>query len=151
MSCRKYLPMEKIYAYNPMPVNKIIPKAVIVLTLLSVFLVSIFINPEETKLLSCQFKQLTGYSCPTCGLTRSFYAVSHLNFQGSFRFHLLGPVIYAALLFVLIKFSIEIVTGKEITLKIHCGTTKTSIILFFCAFFYFWIIRFIYEQLSMTN
>ena len=124
--------MEKTYVIYPIPANKILPKAIIVLFILSVLLISIFINPQETHLLSCQFKQLTGYSCPTCGLTRSFHALSHMDFQGSFRFHLLGPFIYAVLLFVLIKFSIEIVTAKEIKLKINPKLARISIILFFC-------------------
>ena len=137
--------MEKIYAYCPMPANKILFKAVIVSLLLSVFLVSIFIIPEKTKFLTCQFKQLTGYSCPSCGLTRSFHAFSHMNFQESYRFHLMGPIIYVALLFVLMKFSIEIVTRKEIKLKLNPRITKLIIILFFCILFCFWIIRFIHE------
>lgn len=145
MGCRNCLPMEKIYAICPIPANKILPKAIIVLFILSVLLISIFINPQETNLLSCRFKQLTGYSCPTCGLTRSFHALSHMDFQDSFRFHLLGPFIYAVLLFVLIKFSIEIVTGKEIKFKINPKPARISIILFFCTLLCFWLIRFIGE------
>lgn len=137
--------MEKIYAYCHMPAKKILPKAIIVLFLLSVLLVSILTNPEQTKLLTCQFKQLTGYSCPTCGLTRSFYAFSNMDLQESFRFHLMGPVIYVALLFVLMKFSIEVIIRKEIKLKINPGAAKIILIFFFCTLFCFWIIRFIYE------
>ena len=145
MGCRDYLLMEKIYAICPIPANKIFAKAIIVLFILSALLISMFINPQETHLLSCRFKQLTGYSCPTCGLTRSFHALSHMDFQDSFRFHLLGPFIYAVLLFVLIKFSIEIVTGKEIKFKINPRPVRISIILFFCTLLCFWIIRFIGE------
>jgi hypothetical protein len=137
--------MEKIHAYCPMPANKILFKAVIVSLLLSVFLVSIFIIPEKTKFLTCQFKQFTGYSCPSCGLTRSFHAFSHMNFQESYRFHLMGPIIYVALLFVLMKFSVEIVIREEIKLKHNPRITKLIIISFFCILFCFWFMRFIQE------
>ena len=137
--------MEKIYSYCPMPANKILPKAVIVSFLLSVFLLSILINPEKTNLLTCQFNQLTGYSCPTCGLTRSFHAFSHMNFQESFRFHLMGPIIYVVLLFVLVKFSIEIVAGREIKLKSNAKIGRLTIIFFFGIFVCYWIIRLIHE------
>ena len=137
--------MEKIYTSRPMPAKKILPKAIIMSFLLSVFLVTAFINPEKTKLLTCQFKNLTGYSCPTCGLTRSFHAFSHLNFQESFRFHLLGPVIYVALLFILIKLSLEVTARKEIRLNINPGEYRIIFFLFFGALFCFWITRLVYE------
>ena len=137
--------MEKIYAYCPIPVNKIFSRAVIVLCILSVLLVTTLINPEKTELPACQFKRLTGYSCPTCGLTRSFHAFSHMNFRESFGFHPLGPVIYAGLLLVLIKFSFEIAAGKEIRLNINHGVAKLTAIFFFCTLFFFWMIRFIHE------
>jgi len=126
-----YLPMKKFYKTCPVPANKIFAKAVIVSFLLSVLLVTTFINPEKTKLITCQFKQLTGYSCPTCGLTRSFHAFSHLNFQDSYRFHLLGPFIYVTLFFIFIKYSFEIAARKEIKLNINSGIVGIIIVLFF--------------------
>ena len=136
---------KKNFTSCPIPANKIIHKAVIVFLLLSVILITAFIKPGNAKLLTCQFKHLTGYSCPTCGLTRSFHAFSHLNFQESFRFHLMGPAMYLVILYFLIKISFEIASRKEIILKINPWVPKIFLIFFFCTLLCFWIIRFINE------
>ena len=130
---------------SPMTLNKILPKAVIIFFILSLLFVTAFIDPGKTSLLSCQFKQLTGHSCPTCGMTRSFHTFSHFSFRESFGFHLMGPVIYVAMLFVLIKYSIEIAVRKELKIKVNPGVTRFIVVLFFFTFFCFWIIRFINE------
>lgn len=137
--------MTKIYATSLMPPKKILPRALAVSFLLSALLVPGLINPEKTELLTCQFFRLTGHSCPTCGLTRSFHAFSHMDFMESIRFHLMGPFIYAAFLLILIKISAEIATGREIKLKINPGTAKAVTVFIFCALFCFWIIRLIQE------
>ena len=133
-----------------MPANKIIFKSAVTVCLLALFLTAYFITPEKTSILSCRFRQLTGYSCPTCGLTRSFHAFSHLDLREAFRFHLLGPVIYSALLLYCIKFLFELITGKEIKPGINSGGYKIIIVTILGALLCHWIIRFIFELLSGT-
>jgi hypothetical protein len=43
----------------------------------------------------CPFFYWTGFSCPGCGLTRSFIAFFSRDLEGSFYFHPLGPLIGA--------------------------------------------------------
>lgn len=47
----------------------------------------------------CLYEEITGTSCPTCGLTKSIVSVSHFNFIDAITFNRAGILIY--LLFVL--------------------------------------------------
>ena len=46
----------------------------------------------------CTIRRLTGLSCPGCGLTRSFTFMGHGQIVQAFQMHLLGPVLYLAVL-----------------------------------------------------
>ncbi|MCK5571206.1 MAG: DUF2752 domain-containing protein [Bacteroidetes bacterium] len=70
--------------------------------------------PGEIPLMSCPFHDLTGYSCFTCGLTRSLHALSNGDLLASFRFHLLGPFLLAGMLLVWVHWAIEAATGKVV-------------------------------------
>lgn len=119
---------------------------VIYLSIISVILIfCVFINPDKVSLSTCTFKELTGHNCFTCGLSRSLFAVSHFRIIESFRFHLMGPFIFFFMLFFFVKISFEVITGKEILLKINSTVTKMCVFLFFFAWMIFWIIRFISE------
>lgn len=43
----------------------------------------------------CMWSQLTGSSCPGCGLTRSFTYMGHGQIVDAFRMHKLGPLGWA--------------------------------------------------------
>ncbi|MBK7877679.1 MAG: DUF2752 domain-containing protein [Planctomycetes bacterium] len=47
------------------------------------------------KLQLCWLRRLTGVSCPGCGLTRAFCAISHGDLPGAWSFHPFGFVFYA--------------------------------------------------------
>jgi len=135
----------KLYSNKPVPQENILPKAIFLSILMSGLLLSIFWNPEKVNLLPCYFHKITGFSCPTCGLTRSFHAVSHLHFQEAFQLHLMGPVIYFALVFLFLKFSFEIVTRKEIQIKIAPLLSKITLFVFLSLWLGFWFIRLLNE------
>ncbi|MFQ5788291.1 MAG: DUF2752 domain-containing protein, partial [Thermodesulfobacteriota bacterium] len=46
----------------------------------------------------CPFKEITGLDCPTCGLTRSFIAISHMQFERAWHFNRMGIFLYIYLL-----------------------------------------------------
>jgi hypothetical protein len=62
-------------------------------------LVGLFV-PISTGPTLCTFRNLTGYDCPGCGLTRSVVAFLHGDLVGSVRAHPLGAVVF--LLFVVL-------------------------------------------------
>jgi len=110
--------------------------------LLAILVLSAVINPEHSEFLPCFFKEITGHSCPSCGLSRSLYAVSQLQFKEAFRFHLMGPVLYIIFLVLCLKFSIEILIKKEIGLGFNSFVVKGFFIIFAGVWLVYWIIRF---------
>ena len=42
----------------------------------------------------CTLRQMTGYPCPGCGMTRSFVAMGHLDPARAFALHRCGPFLY---------------------------------------------------------
>lgn len=154
MGILKYAPIEnkkvnnmKIIDLSTSIGNDNISSKVIYLSLISVILIfSIFINPDKISLSTCAFKDLTGHSCLTCGLSRSLYAVSHLHIIESFGFHLMGPFVFFFLLFFFLKFSIEIITGREILFNVNSIVKKTGIVLFASLWLVFWAVRFLSES-----
>ncbi len=49
----------------------------------------------------CLTQQITGRDCPSCGLTRSFVALGHADFQAAWRYHRIGPLLYLLVIFQL--------------------------------------------------
>jgi hypothetical protein len=42
----------------------------------------------------CLFRRVTGLPCPSCGLTRSFCAMSHGDLRSAGAYHPLGPLLF---------------------------------------------------------
>ena len=91
-------------------------RLVAIVALLFVLLWAGLVDPDTGNLTTCFFLKKTGYPCPTCGMSRSFYATFHLKFQEAFQFHHLGPVLFLFLFIALIKFSWELIRGRIIQL-----------------------------------
>ncbi|HHJ10550.1 MAG TPA: DUF2752 domain-containing protein [Bacteroidetes bacterium] len=76
------------------------------------FLVFPFLTKAgDTGILKCRFHELTGLSCPTCGMSRSLNAFVHFHFADAFRLHLLGPVIYTFAVILFIEITVKIISG----------------------------------------
>lgn len=109
---------------------------------LSVILIySVLIDPAKSNITTCGFKELTGLDCPTCGISRSFYAFSHFNFTDAFSFHLLGPLLFTAFFIAIVIFLIELLSDKEIELSSTVISLKIFVTVFFGVWFVYWIIR----------
>lgn len=123
-----------------------IPGRILAVFLLCMILtVPFLIEPDHPVLPDCYFKRYTGYSCPSCGLTHSFYETSHLHIREAFRHHVLGPVIYFFLILLLLKLVIETVTLKTISLPVNRMVKRAILIILGSVWFGFWLIRFIGE------
>lgn len=130
---------------HQLPSSQLFGRAFLLSGLLTIFLFSLFWNPEQMSLVPCFFRELTGHSCPSCGLTRSFHAIDHLNFKQAFEFHPMGIIIYFVLLAYLLKFTIEIALRKEIHVISKDWVKKFVLAGGLFVWMGWWIIRLFYE------
>ena len=74
---------------------------------------------------TCAFHALTGLSCPGCGLTRAFCAISHGHFQEAWNLHPFSFLFYAAVLICvaapLLKRQFPAITGARSALAFRLG------------------------------
>lgn len=111
-------------------------------TLLFGFLVfPYFTNSGSTGYFGCSFHQLTGLSCPTCGMSRSLYELSQFNILQSFKMHLFGPVIYLLAVVLFVKLSIEVITGSTLKFEINSKVIKRTIVAFGVIWVIYWLAR----------
>jgi hypothetical protein len=121
-----------------------------VFILLAILVIPSVVNPDRIPLPDCYFKSLTGYSCPTCGLTHSFHEITHLDLRSSFSHHLYGPILYAVLLFLFLTLIFEMITGKRVNLNMSSRIKKTVLIFAIAGWAGYWVVRFVHElQASM--
>ncbi len=75
---------------------------------------SVTVPPEALPLPVCGFKEATGVSCLTCGLTRSLHAAARGDVLEAFHFHLLGPLVLAGCILAAALFLVEGLRGKSL-------------------------------------
>lgn len=61
----------------------------------------------------CPIKMLTGFPCPSCGITKSIVYFYEGNLIKSISYHILGPATVFFCLMAIVVLSIEIKTKKE--------------------------------------
>lgn len=111
--------------------------------ILVLLLATIFIDPREVSILACQLKNSTGYSCLTCGLSRSFYAIAHLKLSEAISYHLLGPLLYLSFVLLFIKSTIELFINKEIKLFLNSRILKIIAAVLAIGWLSNWIVNFL--------
>lgn len=61
----------------------------------------------------CPIKMLTGFPCPSCGITKSIVYFYQGDLLTSLSYHILGPAVVFLCLFTIVLLLIEIKTKKE--------------------------------------
>ena len=61
----------------------------------------------------CPLKMLTGFPCPSCGITKSMVYFYQGNLSKSIHFHLLGPFAVLFCLFMIVLLTIELKNKKD--------------------------------------
>ena len=61
----------------------------------------------------CPIKMLTGFPCPSCGITKSIVSFYEGNVAKSLAYHILGPAVVFFGVFTIVLLFIEIKTQKE--------------------------------------
>ena len=110
--------------------------------LLAAFLIFPFLTPSgDTGFVTCRFHELTGLSCPTCGISRSLDALVHGHLAESFRMHLFGPVIYLIALGLFVKVTVAGVTGKNLVTTVTGNRVKQILAIFAGLWIVYWLAR----------
>lgn len=104
-------------------------------------LISFLFDPVNYKITDCAFRDVTGLSCPGCGLSRSFHSTVHFNLTEAFGFHLLGPLFFLILLSITVKYSYEGISGNYLKKVISKGTGSKLVVVIFLLWLLYWIIR----------
>lgn len=66
------------------------------------------------KFLPCWFNLLTGYLCPGCGGTRSFFSLMQGDLLASFKYNAFVPIIIIFAIITYIRLFIKLVLEKDI-------------------------------------
>ncbi len=83
---------------------------------------------ETIPLMPCTFLEWTGYPCPLCGTTRSFWAMANADWRWAFYNSPFGALLYiSVLVFALLNiavFSTEVLKGRKMSLSLwpHSST-----------------------------
>ena len=132
------------------PVEENIPwqKRPIAKTLLAVFLllavsIPVAVPPEDIPFPGCAFHAWTGRCCPTCGMTRSLHAFSHGDWTASFRYHIMGPLVFLGTLLLSAALALEAVTGRKVTLTIQDKSRRGFCLSWVGVWFLYWGVRLI--------
>jgi hypothetical protein len=63
----------------------------------------------------CLFKNLTGYECYGCGMTRAILSAIHFQFENAFQYNKLFLIVLPVLIYIWAKNLINLWPGKIIT------------------------------------
>jgi hypothetical protein len=99
------------------------------------------VPPANLPMERCVFHSITGYSCLTCGMTRSLHAIACGNLSASIRYHLFGPVVFMGMLVCFAAVSAEAFSGKKVISKFRWKTWKPVFAILTFAWFAYWAIR----------
>ncbi len=61
----------------------------------------------------CPLKMLTGFPCPSCGITKSMVYFYSGYLSKSLQFHILGPATVIFCIFIIILLTVEVITKKN--------------------------------------
>ena len=115
---------------------------VFLLGMLFVFLAYAFwIDPQQTPIQTCYFKAWTGWDCPSCGMSRSLYALTHGQWLSAVHYHWMGPVLFALVIFVLAGLGLELAMRKKITLSSRWISAKNTLLFFLVFWMITWLVR----------
>ena len=117
--------------------NKIKNKKIVTCGLLFLILIIYyFVNRAWGIAIPCMFKEITGFYCPGCGVTRMLFSILKLDFYQAFRYN---PFVFILLIlyiiFLLIKIIIKITKHKDIVIPEYVYYVLIGLLLIY------WIIR----------
>jgi hypothetical protein len=130
---------------DKLSVKQVLSRIIMAFAILSLFAVSGLTTPERIPMPDCRFKMLTGYSCPSCGMTHSFHAFAIGRFGTAFRYNWMGPLLFVMLMLLLLKLSVEVLTKKRTGFECPKILLRIACLLITALWLTFWAVRFSHE------
>ena len=102
-----------------------------ILAILLIFLLIIDLIP-----VTCFFKQVTGISCPSCGMTRAFHSIISFDLISAIKYNILSIPLFIFIMISISIFVYEIITNQfQYIPKLLKVLSKRPIIFFILFFF----------------
>jgi len=120
-----------------------IVKAALGTILFMILLFSFIFDPSTYQLIDCYFNNVTGLPCPSCGLTRSFNAMAHLQIAEAFGLNWMGPILFTGILLIAVLFLIESVSGNQLQFTSKLLSLKVLIYILLGLWLVTWLVRLI--------
>lgn len=117
-------------------------KNIRILVILTLFLLMIEFIP-----VTCLFKQVTGISCPSCGMTRAFHCILNLDIIGAFHYNILSIPLFAFISISIIIMTYEIIANRFEYIPKLLNILSNKIVLIIILLFFF--ISFIINNISI--
>ena len=108
--------------------------------------VSYAVAPDALPLPPCAFRQWTGASCLTCGLTRSFHATARGELGAAFGYHAVGPLLFAGAVWAALVWSVEALAGRSVPLPGSRRLLRWAVAAIGCAWLGWWVVRLVLES-----
>ena len=80
----------------------------------------------------CIFKEITGFYCPGCGITRMLFSILKLDFYQAFRYN---PLVFILLIVYIVYLIIKLIKHKDINIPEYVYYIVIGLLLIY------WIIR----------
>ena len=120
-------------------------RLVMVLGAVLVLSLSRFVPLDIIPLRPCSFLRWTGYPCPLCGTTRSFWAMAAGDWAWAFFNSPLGALLYVAVLVCALLsvafFIAELFVGRRVSVSLMPRSSKGLFIVLIAALAANWIYR----------
>ncbi len=124
---------------------QVLHRAILAFAILSLIAVSGLTTPEWIPLPDCRFKMLTGYSCPSCGMTHSFHAFATGRPAAAFHYNWMGPVLFVILIILFLKLLVEALAGKKTGFENSKNLHRIVCLIIPVLWLTFWAVRFSHE------
>lgn len=121
--------------------RKHLQKIIIIIIFGIMIIIPYVYTTDKIPLPECAFKSITAHSCPTCGISRSYFAMAHGEIFESLNYNFMGTLLYMASIAVIFMQIVYLIRGKEIRIKFETRVIKVIIFVTLCSWITFWIVR----------
>jgi len=94
---------------------------------------------------TCLMKNLTGFDCPTCGMSRSFVAWTHGDYKLAWDLHRLSIVLIVIIIFQIPYRILVLITGRRLTVFSNPRFINVFSYGLILLFFFNWILNLFFK------